>query len=139
MFNSIKTEEQLSLLTIISIFNYKNLYNNVLCFITRKEYDDLIVPSEKEKIEIQSWIDSLSTEPLSQIIILQNNIDSEDYGIHVKLMQNTHLYKLNYYRRLQHIITYYNNFYKKNKRNVYMTLKKYISLRIHNRSKFPSQ
>ena len=139
MFNSIKTEEQFSLLTIISIFNYKNLYNNVLCFITRKEYDDLIVPSEKEKIEIQSWIDSLSTETLSQIIILQNNIDSEDYGIHVKLMQNTHLYKLNYYRRLQHIITYYNNFYKKNKRNAYMTLKKYISLRIHNRSKFLSQ
>ena len=99
----------IELFTILSIFNYFNIHTEILDYITRAEYDNLLIPSKKEQNEIQAWLDILNPEYLLNIITIQNNINIEEYDIHVKLWWQTHYYKLEYFNRIKNIVTFYKN------------------------------
>ncbi len=114
MFYSTKFDTKIELYTIISIFNYFNMHNNVLQYITRKEYEDLLIPSKKEISDIQKWIDNIKDQNVLHIIKIQTNINSEEYDIHVKLWYQSHYYKLSYFNRIKNIVTFYNKIKKKN-------------------------
>lgn len=114
MFYSKNNDTKIELYTIISIFNYFNMHANILQYITRKEYDDLLIPSNKEINEIQNWINNITDENMKYIIKIQNTIHTEEYDIHLKLWYQSHYYKLHYFNRIKSIVNFYNNLKKKN-------------------------
>ena len=105
----INSKDIINLSTIILIFNYFNMHNKILNYITRKEYDDLLYPSKKEKLEIQNWLNNISDKHLNIIKKIQNNISNEYYDLNIILWWESEYNNLKYFKRIKKIVEYYGN------------------------------